>query len=339
MNRFCLQDQSPLSIRSDNCVTSLHMQNNSAHMELSIVIPTCNEEGNIVSMYERLLAVMNEIQVANFEFVFVDDGSSDNSLLRIQELRAKDSRVKFIQLSRNFGHQNALKAGLDHAQGAAVISMDADLQHPPELIPTLFEKWKAGFEVVYTIRKDDQKVPLLKKWTSKGFYRLTNKLAEIPMEEGTADFRLLDRKVVDALKKYTESHLFLRGIIPSLGFKQIGLPYVPHARFSGKTKYSFSKMLRFALTGITSSSAKPLYFSIYTGLFFAMLAFLYGIYAIYIAAFTKEAITGWTSIIASILFIGGIQLIMIGILGIYLGKLFIQSKNRPLYLITEKELD
>ncbi len=315
------------------------MQHNSAHIHLSIVIPTCNEEGNIQPMYERLVAVMNDIQVSAFEFVFVDDGSSDQSLMKVRELRASDKRVKFIQLSRNFGHQNALKAGLDYAQGDAVISMDADLQHPPELIPTLFEKWKAGFEVVYTIRKDDLKVSLFKKWTSKGFYRLTNKLAEIPMEEGTADFRLLDRKVVDALKKFTESHLFLRGIIPSLGFKQIGIPYTPHARVSGQTKYSFTKMLRFALTGITSSSAKPLYFSIYTGLFFAMLAFLYGIYAIYIAAFTDEAINGWTSIISSILFIGGIQLIMIGILGIYLGKLFIQSKNRPLYLITEKELD
>ena len=315
------------------------MQNISEHIQLSIVIPTCNEEGNIQPMYERLVAVMKDIQVSDFEFVFVDDGSSDQSLMNIKDLRAADKRVKYIQLSRNFGHQNALKAGLDYAQGDAVISMDADLQHPPELIPTLFGKWKAGFEVVYTIRKDDQKVSFFKKLTSKGFYRLTNKLAEIPMEEGTADFRLLDRKVVEALKKYTESHLFLRGIIPSLGFKQIGIPYTPHARVSGQTKYSFFKMLRFALTGITSSSAKPLYFSIYTGLFFAMLAFLYGIYAIYIAAFTNEAITGWTSIIASILFIGGIQLIMIGILGIYLGKLFIQSKNRPLYLITEKELD
>jgi dolichol-phosphate mannosyltransferase len=315
------------------------MEQHSQQIELSVVIPTCNEEGNIFAMYERLVAVMAQCSCSKFEFIFVDDGSSDASLSRIQELRANDSRVKFIQLSRNFGHQNALKAGLDHAQGAGVISMDADLQHPPELIPTLVEKWKAGFEVVYTIRKDDQKVPLLKKWTSKGFYKITNKLAEIPIEEGTADFRLLDRKVVEALKKFTESHLFLRGIIPSLGFKQIGIPYVPHARVSGTTKYSFSKMLRFALNGITSSSAKPLYFSIYVGLFFAALAFLYGIYAIYIAAFTHEAITGWTSIIASILFIGGIQLIMIGIVGIYLGKLFIQSKNRPLYLITEKELD
>ena len=315
------------------------MQNNSAHIQISIVIPTCNEEGNIFPMYERLVAVMNGIHVSEFEFIFVDDGSSDQSLINIRDLRTADKRVKFIQLSRNFGHQNALKAGLDYAQGAAVISMDADLQHPPELIPALFEKWQAGFEVVYTIRKDNQKVSCFKQATSKGFYRLTNKLAEIPMEEGTADFRLLDRKVVEALRKYTESHLFLRGIIPTLGFKQIGLPYVPHARVSGQTKYSFSKMLRFALTGITSSSAKPLYFSIYAGLFFALLAFLYGIYAIYIAAFTNEAITGWTSIIASILFIGGIQLIMIGIIGIYLGKLFIQSKNRPLYLITEKELD
>lgn len=290
-------------------------------------------------MYEQLCGVMEQLRITDFEFIFVDDGSTDQSLFHVQTLRAKDSRVKFIQLSRNFGHQNALKAGLDHASGAGVISMDADLQHPPTLIPLLVEKWKQGFEVVYTIRKDDQKVPLLKKWTSKGFYRITNKLAEIPMEEGTADFRLLDRKVVAALRQFNEAHLFLRGIIPSLGFKQIGIPYTPNARVSGQTKYSFSKMLRFALNGITSSSAKPLYFSIYSGLFFALLAFLYGLYAIYIAAFTNEAITGWTSIIASILFIGGIQLIMIGIVGIYLGKLFIQSKNRPLYLITEKELE
>lgn len=314
------------------------MEQNSKHIELSVVIPTCNEEGNIGPMYEQLCLVMEQVHITDFEFIFVDDGSTDQSLLNVRSLRAKDSRVKFIQLSRNFGHQNALKAGLDHATGAAVISMDADLQHPPALIPTLVEKWKQGFEVVYTIRRDDQKVPLLKKWTSKGFYRITNKLSEIPMEEGTADFRLLDRKVVEALRQFNETHLFLRGIIPSLGFKQMGIPYTPNARVSGKTKYSFSKMLRFALNGITSSSAKPLYFSIYTGLFFALLAFLYGLYAVYIAAFTSEAITGWTSIIASILFIGGIQLIMIGIVGIYLGKLFIQSKNRPLYLITEKEL-
>jgi len=216
--------------------------------------------------------------------------------------------------------------------------MDADLQHPPALISEMIQKWKAGSAVVYTIRKDTNELPFFKKTTSKLFYKLVNSIADTKMEEGTADFRLLDRKVVDVIKSYNESNLFIRGLIPTLGFNQTGLPYVPHERFSGTTKYSFSKMVKFALTGITSSSAKPLYFSIYLGLFFAAIAFLYAIYAIYISVFTNEAIQGWTSIIASILFIGGVQLIMIGIIGIYLGKLFTQSKNRPNYIVEEKNI-
>jgi dolichol-phosphate mannosyltransferase len=214
--------------------------------------------------------------------------------------------------------------------------MDADMQHPPELIPTLFELWKAGNKVVYTKRKDTTDLSFFKRLSSKLFYRLVNYLSETKLEEGTADFRLLDRSVVEALKKFKENNLFYRGIIPGLGFKQVGVEYVPNERFSGTTKYTFSKMVRFALTGITSSSAKPLYFSIYLGSFLALCSFLYGIYAIYVSLFTSEAIAGWTSTIASILFIGGIQLIMLGIVGIYLGKLFSESKNRPHYIIEEK---
>jgi dolichol-phosphate mannosyltransferase len=307
-----------------------------ANPELSIIIPCYNEEGNVHVIYEKLTFIIKSIGVLSYEIIFINDGSKDNSLLNIKAVSEIDTSVKFIHFSRNFGHQNALRAGLDHASGNAVISMDADMQHPPELIPTLFELWKAGNKVVYTKRKDTTDLSFFKRLSSKLFYRLVNYLSETKLEEGTADFRLLDRSVVEALKKFKENNLFYRGIIPGLGFKQVGVEYVPNERFSGKTKYTFSKMVRFALTGITSSSAKPLYFSIYLGSFLALCSFLYGIYAIYVSLFTSEAIAGWTSTIASILFIGGIQLIMLGIVGIYLGKLFSESKNRPHYIIEEK---
>ena len=302
---------------------------------LSIVIPTFNEEGNIEILLSKLIETLTPLELDEFEFIFVDDGSQDRSLEIVKKLSIDDPRVKYISFSRNFGHQPALKAGLDHAQFAGVVSLDADLQHPVELIPEMIEKWKNGAEVVYTKRKDVS-LPWFKRTTSKLFYRIINTLSQIKLEDGVADFRLLDQKVIHALRAYKESNLFIRGLIPALGFKQESIDYTPHKRFAGETKYSFSKMIRFALTGITSLSAKPLYFSIYFGVFFAMLAFIYGLYAIYIFAFGHEAIPGWTSIIASILLIGGIQLIMIGIIGIYLGKVFAQSKGRPNYIIAEK---
>ena len=303
---------------------------------LSIVIPTFNEEGNIEILYSKLIETLTPLELDEFEFIFVDDGSQDRSLEIVKKLAIDDPRVKYISFSRNFGHQPALKAGLDHAQFAGVVSLDADLQHPVELIPEMIEKWKNGAEVVYTKRKDVS-LPWFKRTTSKLFYRIINTLSQIKLEDGVADFRLLDQKVIHALRAYKESNLFIRGLIPALGFRQESIDYTPHKRFAGETKYSFSKMLRFALTGLTSLSAKPLYFSIYFGVFFAMLAFIYGLYAIYVFAFGHEAIPGWTSIIASILLIGGIQLIMIGIIGIYLGKVFAQSKGRPNYIIAEKK--
>jgi dolichol-phosphate mannosyltransferase len=312
---------------------------NPAHrIELSLVIPTFNEEGNVQRLYQEIRAVLAQLQLDHYEFIFIDDGSSDASLHNIEALRAQDPKVHYLQFSRNFGHQHALKAGLDHARGAAVISLDADLQHPPALIADMLHHWRNGAEIVYTRRQDKQNVGFFKKMSAKAFYWLANRLSEVPIEEGTADFRLLDRKVVDAIKSFKESHLFLRGLIPTLGFKQVALDYEAAARHSGQSKYSFGKMLRFAINGITSSSAKPLYFSIYLGLFFAFLAFVYGCYAIYIAVFTNAAITGWTSLIASVLFIGGIQMILIGIVGIYLGKLFVQSKQRPTYIIKTETL-
>lgn len=306
--------------------------------ELSIIIPCYNEEGNVHVLYEQLSLIVKSCDVSTYEILFVNDGSSDDSLLKIKELTKKDEAVKFIHFSRNFGHQNALRAGLDFAKGDAVISLDADLQHPPELIPTLISHWRMGNKVVYTKRKDTRELSFFKRLSSRMFYQLINYLSETKLEEGTADFRLLDRSVVETLRNFKEDNLFYRGIIPALGFKQFGIEYIPQERFSGQTKYTFSKMVRFALTGITSSSAKPLYFSIYLGAFLALCSFFYALYAIYVSIFTTEAVAGWTSTIASILFIGGIQLMMIGIVGIYLGKLFSESKKRPNYIIEESNI-
>ena len=311
--------------------------NHSFKRSLSVVIPTYNEEGNIALLYAKLKETLDPLELDDVEFIFVDDGSDDKSLELIKSLSVKDIRVKFLSFSRNFGHQSALKAGIDYATFDGVVSLDADLQHPVELIPEMIEKWKSGADIVYTKRLDNS-LPWFKRTTSKLFYFIANSLSQVKLEDGVADFRLLDRKVIKALLKYKEADLFIRGIIPSLGFTQEAIEYIPNERFAGETKYSFFKMIRFALTGITSLSAKPLYFSIYIGIFFALLAFVYGIYAIYIFSWGNEAVPGWTSIIASILLIGGIQFIMIGIIGIYLGKVFAQTKQRPHYIIEDQNL-
>jgi dolichol-phosphate mannosyltransferase len=246
-----------------------------------------------------------------------------------------------LSFSRNFGHQNALKAGLDYASGDCIISMDGDMQHPPEMIPRMIEIWEnEKADIVYTIRKDEQeKVGLFKKTTSRLFYKLLNKIADISMEPGSADFRLLDKSVADIIKKFPENPLFFRGIIPWVGFKQIPIEYIPHKRFWGKTKYSLKKMISFAITGILSFSIKPLLISIYIGIILSFLSFCYGIYAIITKFFTDNNVSGWTSIVSIISFIGGIQLIVLGVIGTYLGKLFIASKGRPMYIIKEKSDD
>lgn len=312
--------------------------NHSFKRSLSVVIPTYNEEENIALLYAKLKETLDPLGLDDVEFIFVDDGSDDKSLELIKNLSVRDKRVKFLSFSRNFGHQLALKAGIDYATFDGVVSLDADLQHPVELIPEMIEKWNSGADVVYTKRLDNS-LPWFKRTTSKLFYLIANSLSQVKLEDGVADFRLLDKKVIKALVKYQETDLFIRGIIPSLGFTQEAIEYVPNERFAGETKYSFFKMIRFALTGITSLSAKPLYFSIYIGVFFAMLAFVYGIYAVYIFSWGTEAVPGWTSIIATILLIGGIQFIMIGVIGLYLGKIFAQTKQRPHYIIEDQNFD
>jgi dolichol-phosphate mannosyltransferase len=304
--------------------------------KISVIIPIFNEEGNIKLLIERTLNILD--RYSDYELIFVDDGSTDKTLKIILEERVKENKIKYLSFSRNFGHQHALRAGLDFATGDCVISMDGDLQHPPELIHELIQKWQDGYDVVYTIRKDDPKISFFKRKTSSCFYYFMNKFSDVRFEKGAADFRLLDRKVVDILKTMREGDLFMRGMVSWLGFKQFGISYIPEERNWGKTKYTYSKMLKFAITGVTSFSVKPLYLSTFLGYLIAGVSFLYGLYAIYMKIFTQNTMSGWTSVFVAVLFIGGVQMIMIGILGGYLGKLFIESKKRPNYIIKEKSL-
>jgi polyisoprenyl-phosphate glycosyltransferase len=301
--------------------------------KLSIVIPCFNEETNIDEMYNKITEQLSRYK--DYEVIFVDDGSSDNTLNKIKEHSKIDQRIIYISFSRNFGHQNALKAGLDKSTGDCVISMDADMQHPPMLIHSMIDKWIEGYDIVFTVRQEDKNLPVFKRITSKYFYKLLNSFSEINIPEGAADFRLLDKKVITVLRQLNENFLFFRGLVSWIGFKQFKIEYQPNERFSGQSKYSVKKMIKFASSGITSFSTRPLKISIYAGFVIALIAFIYSLYAIYASIFTDKAIQGWTSVIVSVLFIGGIQLIMVGILGEYLGKLFIENKRRPNYIISE----
>ncbi len=302
--------------------------------KISIIIPILNEEGNVLRLTKEVIA--NIQKHFDYELIFIDDGSMDETLNIVKKLHKKNSKIKYISFSRNFGHQNALRAGFDFASGDCVISMDGDMQHPPKLIPALIEKWLEGYEIVYTIRKESSNSPYLKRKTSNIFYWLMNAFSSIKLEKGVADFRLLDKSVIDVIKTIKENDLFIRGLTSWLGFKQKGIEYMPEKRVWGKPKYTSIKMIKFAITGITSFSIKPLHISTFLGYFIATLAFIYGIYAVMIKLFTNNSISGWTSVLTVVLFIGGIQLIMIGILGEYVGKLFIESKKRPAYIIKEK---
>lgn len=302
---------------------------------ISVVVPCFNEEASIGELYLQLSEVLNVYP--KVEFLFVDDGSSDGTISKIEALACKDARVRPLSLSRNFGHQFALKAGLDHATGDCVISLDADLQHPPQLIPQLIAKWQEGYDVVYTVRQDDPTLPWHKRATSRMFYRLMSRLSSVDIRPGAADFRLLDREVVDVLRQCGENHLFIRGLVSWAGFRQVAVEYAPNPRFAGKSNYSLRRMVSFALSGITAFSIRPLQLSIFLGLFIAALAGIYGIFVVYSFLFTDRNLPGWTSVAASVLFIGGIQLIMLGIIGEYLGKTFIENKKRPTYVLRKRQ--
>ncbi|MBF0511222.1 MAG: glycosyltransferase family 2 protein [Candidatus Omnitrophica bacterium] len=302
-------------------------------MKISIVLPAFNEQGNLKAVTHELGVVLKGL---DYKIIFVDDGSQDNTLDALKKLRGENPRIHFLSFSRNFGHQNALKAGLDHADGDCVVVMDCDMQHPPGMLPEMIALWQKGYEVVYTIRHDKKGTPFFKRSSASLFYSILNSLSEVPIDPGRADFFLIDKKVVDVLRNYDESSLFFRGMIPWIGFKQVGLDYTPAPRLSGKTKYSFKKMFEFAVDGVTSFSIKPLRAAIFLGFFVSTGAVCYLIYILYQRLFTNLTVPGWTSILASVLLLGGIQLISLGIIGEYLGKLFMHSKKRPKYIIREK---
>ena len=306
--------------------------------KIDIVVPCYNESENIHVLYNAIKDVFTE-ELASYEFrlIFVNDGSSDQSLLVLQQLSKEDSRVKYLSFSRNFGHQLAVKAGLDYADAPAVISMDGDMQHPPTLIPTLVHKWEEGVQVVATLRTYPAEISKKKRKSSQQFYKLLNLLSDIEIKEGSADFRLLDQSVVEVIRQMKENEPFLRGIVPWVGFNQVYVPYTAQARYSGETKYTLKKMFQLALSGGTSFSVKPLYFAVFLGFFFSLLSVLYVPYVIY-SFLNGSEISGWASLIMTIVFFGGLQLIILGIIGVYIGKIFKQTKERPAYIIQEKYL-
>lgn len=301
-------------------------------MLISVILPCFNEESNIDEIHTRLNAVVHS-RGEDYELIFVDDGSTDKSLDKLAALGERNRNVKVIELSRNFGHQAAICAGLDHAIGDAVIMMDADLQHPPELIPLLIEKWKEGYEIVYTVRRDPPGTSLFKRMTAKAFYRLINRLAKIHIPENSADFRLLDAKVVKEFNALKEKTKFLRGLVNWVGFRKCAVNYDASPRFAGKSKYTFWKMIKFAFDGITSFSAFPLHMATMLGIFVSILSFIYAAYAIYIRIFTKEAVAGWTSVLVAVLFLGGVQLLSLGVVGEYLNRVYTETKSRPTYIV------
>jgi polyisoprenyl-phosphate glycosyltransferase len=304
-----------------------------SNFKISVVIPCFNEEGNIPVLFEKITSQLAKYK--DYELIFVDDGSQDNTLTIIKQLATQSENTRYLSFSRNFGHENAIKAGIDNAAGDCIINIDADLQHPPHVIPVLIDKWLEGYDVVYTVRSDEENMSFRNKLTSRIYYKMFNYLSDTKIAETASDFRLIDRKVADVIKSLKENFLFMRALLSWIGFKHAFVVYKPEPRFSGQTKYSVSKLFRLAFTGITSFSIRPLQISIVLGCIIAFLAFLYGLYVIYIVCFTDKAVQGWASITASVLFIGGLQLIMIGILGEYLGKLFMENKRRPNYIIKE----
>ncbi len=301
----------------------------------SIVVPIFNEADTIPEMVRRMSAVLDGLDAPS-ELILVNDGSLDNSLDLMRELAARDPRLKVISFSRNFGHQIAITAGIDHAVGEAVVVIDADLQDPPEAIPDLIQAWKGGAELVYAVRAERKGETFFKRITASFFYRLIASMTDLKIPLDSGDFRLMDRKVVEALKQVREHHRFMRGLSVWVGFKQAGVPYVRHERFAGATKYPLKKMVRFATDGITSFSYVPLQLATTAGFLFAGFAFVAAPVVAVLRLAGSDFFGGQATTLISVLFLGGVQLIFLGILGEYLGRIYDEVKQRPLYLVSEK---
>jgi dolichol-phosphate mannosyltransferase len=305
--------------------------------KLSIVCPAYEEEAVLPRFHHELCAVLAALDKDyEIEIIYVDDGSHDGTLDLLRKMAADDSRVRYLSLSRNFGHQAALTAGLEHAQGDVIISLDSDLQHPPGLIPVLLEKWKQGHDIVLTLREDDPRLGWFKRSSSRGFYTLMRLLSDTEVRAAASDFRLLARPAVDALLRMHESHRFLRGMVNWLGFRATTVSFAPANRGGGVSKYTFHRMLNFAFDGLLSFSKLPVRLPLFLGAFFLLCGTLYGIYALLHTAFARaSAPGGWSAVLTAVLLVGGCILCALGIVGEYVGRVYEQVKGRPIYLLKE----
>lgn len=303
--------------------------------KVSIIIPAYNEEESLPFLYERLEKLMNEIKDYEFEVLFVNDGSKDKTIQIIKELREKDKRICYVDFSRNFGKEIAMLAGLDYAKGDAVIFMDADLQDPPELIPELLKYWEEGYDDVYARRKSREGETWLKKFTSKMYYKVLQSLTRVPIQKDTGDFRLLDRRCVNALKKLRESQRCSKSMFSWIGYNKKEVMYDRDPRIAGKTKWNYRKLIDLAIDGITSFTTSPLRVSTYLAIPTFLTLGVYFIYVIAKCIVMNVAVQAFQAIILLILFFSGIQIMLFGIVGEYLGRIFNETKNRPLYFVNE----
>ncbi|RUS47787.1 glycosyltransferase family 2 protein [Cohnella sp. AR92] len=302
---------------------------------LSVVVPMYNEEEVIETTYRRLTTALDPIG-ETYELVFVNDGSRDNTAKIVRRIGAEDPRVKMVDFSRNFGHQIAVTAGMDYSSGRVVALIDADLQDPPELIPEMIAKWREGYDVIYGQRIARKGESFFKKWTAAMFYRLLRSMTSVSIPVDTGDFRLMDRKVCDALSSMREQSRFIRGMVSWAGFRQTALEYVREERFAGETKYPLRKMIRLSLDAITSFSTKPLKFAGVLGFAMSAIGFIYLLVVIFQHIFTNTTLKGWTSMVVISLLFHGITLMLLGVLGEYIGRTYEEAKRRPLYLVADR---
>ena len=301
---------------------------------VSLVLPAYNEELNVRRVYDSIRRVLGTSE--NLEIIFVDDGSVDNTAQCVRRLRAEDPAVRLVRFGRNFGHQAALSAGLGAARGAAVITLDCDLQHPPELLPRMLEAWRSGSCVVQTVRLQTAGVSLLKRLSSRAFYWFINLLSEVPLVSGAVDYQLLDREVVEKVLLFKDRQPFLRGLIAWLGFTPVRLDYVAPPRAAGKSGYTLAKMLRLAVQAITGLSSKPLRFSLYLGSLTALFCLVYSIFAV-VQFLSGRTVQGWTSVIVTVTFLGAVQLVSVGVLGEYMARIHEQTRGMPRFVIVESD--
>lgn len=323
---------------TSDCLSAMLIDrsNMTSHVDFSFVLPVFDEAEVLSALYSRLTAVLDQLEGTS-EVILVDDGSTDDSWRLMRQMTAADDRFRCVRLSRNFGHQFAITAGLDLTRGDAVIVMDSDLQHPPEVVPRLVERWREGYQVVSAARQERKGEGRFKQIASRAFYRVLGRLANVEMQPDVGDFRLVDRRALDALLGLRENTRYVRGLFAWIGFSQIAVSYESEARFTGRAKYTPARMTRLAVHGIASFSNVPLHLALFVGFITAGLSLLIGVSAIVTRLAGTDLVPGWLSIVCAVSFLGGVQLFVMGVLGIYLGRVYAEVKNRPLYVVWEAE--